>query len=1825
MQVFERSDAPHAMRVYGVVAQMAIILPLAIHLQWLREGQTSRLSNISEDAGTRTRRYRALYAAVAFLRYLTVAAVPTAALAPFYICTPTLVGFGYIVWILLLAVSGYVADSSEVGWDSMHGHLWIWKALLLYSGSVVLAHFCWQILATENLPSLGLFRTSSDMCATTWPHMAIVVLAAIQVRIMQIVGHQPHLFIRCDLSAVKQTIRFLTGVGVFVEMGLLFTVVFLEPVCLDSLMFLLLCLTMVANVQFRFSRSQRQATFLAITVVAGAVVPLRYISLIPKVSDFLADRKDGFDSFPLNTLAIQEYKQAPHNIVKMYFTLALILFSCFLHRAYRHFGTDVVGWTFLSNWHRAQLVLRFAARYSTNGLLFMSYFLMVFKEDLLFRIQLVILTFISMSGRMWTISGAVLSVSSMVLLLTQYLFMFYNVLDPKLAEYIGLPVRREDAASGEQRLEVQSNAVMYIMLMSLSIVQGAIQRMHDDVEQSYKKTAPIWAKIDAKVRGDAGKMGVIKKIGNKEDGLPWEIHWEDGTAASHVEWAQLYKKCGRIFEASWAQILQTEVVRCSSQMGAVCMLAVAVIHRNVWAAVATLIVLLYVLLGQCERQDVPSLEQRLSNFRRLHAKRASVWLFVMALVLEADLLYGWAMQLWFPPTFHIDRLTGDDISKWWVCTTFDDGYIHGIDGLTQRQRCGKMWCEWLEISLANRAASHYQEIFVFLIFSLICMLRNLCLHEQDALERKYEGTVSRGTCWCCPLWRRLAHTSSRSRSHSMSSFSSLSVGSVENCIESRTRGLQTLSSVNAELDEIAESDIEDVTYIKDARAPLVFRVTAALLWISLLASAIYADSLSTTVSVVNIFLFFRHVTAVEWNREYAEQRCATRRIRMFNLAVVSTYILSQIPSTPCPMGLKVGDSHTNFIDDELCVKLQKFEPDSGPKQDGVSQSPLSIFLQCIGFRRITHYYTFDACLFWNLVVFATAMFHDLARNRWSCVLKDHIIKQRERILKRRRAYIEHVRSWRLMEISSIDVKQHVLHRKLDNLMERLNELRDLWSSRRRASSGDLGTQTKYIVVNCEKLPERKVPVFASVDSQDVLEDEELCANDSVRAAGIEQPRTSDGSIMLPIKPRGAVQLKYLASEDRILEICLQCGCSMEEVGEVVKEFDDAASKELDKCIKNSQEQSIGKDHGNFKRQMECIVDAAVLQYMEVLDLKKTNKITEEQRRARKGERLDDVGTEICKLVGQTNPDGTTLNDDSANDLTPRSAGVDAPPQGTVVALGTSTQQGESMPSCSGSEVDAAQEGTDEDLLQFCSCTSRLWHYFEHCWICFSNGTKYFLKIYAIDNVLFMQDRAEETLWTHLDNNSLMRYVWKALKSQTLLLLIIASMFQFINYQSILSIVTVSSAILSLMAFPHAPPLLWKLLKWYNVSVIALKIGFQLRFFCSDGSISFSGCSVERESGLSFYLPIPALLGLIKTSHPLIVKTHAQRYRQASNFSMVANSLWDIVWADLIVCLLVFVHWHLQYHSGRACNPGDVCKQLTASDDRHEDTAHVGRENESSEQESLSQYSEQLHSIPSQNWRDMPTAMTENWFAGFQKQITGTAGMRKPAKDLYLVRVLTTCCLLAMSVFGWSNLGHTGRTFSASLQSSYFSREQVLYVIFFLVVIVTDRALYTCMYKDSNFSDKDELAVTNTPSRAPLRDLAPSENIGKRIFDVRIIAVVVQKILLIAQLIFLHGRYIYQWVSIVPARPEEACLLHAGNFYLIMFYCLYMMYLGLTSWQIKYQIHMTQGGLGFTHYPDLGSFFPIQGVLPHSFRGRASSFNRLERYKNVSRFFHVDEA
>jgi len=373
------------------------------------------------------------------------------------------------------------------------------------------------------------------------------------------------------------------------------------------------------------------------------VVPLRYVTLFKDMQGLIMQSVAAQDYFPWNALAL---KASPASFIKVLITAVLLLYTCCFNRMFQYRSNflknlrridphdgypytldeikerlgrqgstdleirkywqddckhvpgskiergrlcDFLSFERMRKMKYARLALSYGARYSTHLLMFVAYFLMV-KNNFLSRAQCFILVLLIMNGRLWKFAGAIVSLTSMSLLLAQYLSQFNDMGSTGLSIYMGFEWR-------------SSLVVSEISLMLLGIFQGTLQRVNEEVElrnrASWAQEAPPWAAKDVQIIGSGGKNGVLDMLTSGR----WAIRWDDGHQTEPLAWAALYSRCGPIIEMNWDQQVQAELVRNGAQIGCVCMLFVSIVDRSAWSTIGVLVVVAFAVIGHREHGD----------------------------------------------------------------------------------------------------------------------------------------------------------------------------------------------------------------------------------------------------------------------------------------------------------------------------------------------------------------------------------------------------------------------------------------------------------------------------------------------------------------------------------------------------------------------------------------------------------------------------------------------------------------------------------------------------------------------------------------------------------------------------------------------------------------------------------------------------------------------------------------------------------------------------------------------------------------------------------------------------------------------------------------------------------------------------------------------------------------------------------------------------------------------------------------------------------------------------------------------------------------------
>jgi len=459
----------------------------------------------------------------------------------------------------------------------------------------------------------------------------------------------------------------------------------------------------------------------------------------------------------------------------------------------------------------------------------------------------------------------------------------------------------------------------------------------------------------------------------------------------------------------------------------------------------------------------------------------------------------------------------------------------------------------------------------------------------------------------------------------------------------------------------------------------------------------------------------------------------------------------------------------------------------------------------------------------------------------------------------------------------------------------------------------------------------------------------------------------------------------------------------------------------------------------------------------------------------------------------------------------------------------------------------------------------------------------------VDDFLYTSD-AVETLQSHRRHDGFLHLMYKAFWSQTLPLLLIASLVHFTIYASVMSGVTICAIVASLMSFPHQHPRFWRMLIYFNMGVVLAKVLYQLPFF--PVSVDCSGLKEDMEHGLFSGIPVPweSVLGLIKVAPHLqdqeVLSTElSEALRQLEHRDLIRYTLLGLLWPDLLVCAFLAFHWHALRNSGRLANPARICRRLALDDlkmrksGRHL-TLHAsdvfGRKQLTRALSDLGSPTAHQTEPNKKHCLEAAKSHARNALSAF--------GLRKPAMDLFLPRAALMMCCFCIIFISWDRLMEGGESFADSLTSNSFSGQQVAAVIVFLVLMVQVRAEYTWYTQGRGLRAKTEERYEADGDRQGVF-------VGRQGTGTVSLAVFVgQRILFLAELVALHSIFIAQWAGSATFTPRM------GNPVQLIFYLIFMLYLILTSLQMRYDVHVTSGGLALTHSMDFISNLAFKAYL-----------------------------
>jgi len=632
-------------------------------------------------------------------------------------------------------------------------------------------------------------------------------------------------------------------------------------------------------------------------------------------------------------------------------------------------------------------------------------------------------------------------------------------------------------------------------------------------------------------------------------------------------------------------------------------------------------------------------------------------------------------------------------------------------------------------------------------------------------------------------------------------------------------------------------------------------------------------------------------------------------------------------------------------------------------------------------------------------------------------------------------------------------------------------------------------------------------------------------------------------------------------EHRVLDLCLATGASPPVLEPIHEEFSGAASDpdRGEDTAETREDEELPAESVTAveaaRLALEKTVDSCTKEHLEDLEQKELRRITAQEVADRRTVLLQMCQEARQKVLhaGRTEaPEDTSLAPDPSTGLAPETSVNSSK---TVLTRSSTLRRSASV----------------QELIEI-SLSRRVKDRIE---VTLRRGVGA-----LIDDFLYTS-HADDTLQSHRRHDSLLTLLYKAIWSQTLPFLILGSWVQFALHMSVLPALTAIIIATSLTAFPHAHPRFWKMLSIYNVGVVLAKVIYQLPLISI--SVDLARIKVEQEHGLSSTssrkVPWEAVLGLLKVVKFIHRDASADEdpvfllEMQLEERELVRSSLLVALLPDLLVCGLLFCHWHTLRHSGRLGNPAELCRRLSAGDRSRSELVGVADQVSGPEKEAP---------------QPMLCVRMKEAFFRVARYSMSAVGLRKPARDLFAPRFALLMSCFCIILIAWDSLSDGTQNFAESLTSSSFSGVQVLAVMLFLALLVEMRAEYTwyTQYRWKGESESrgsvegpaasEERSLTSLESEDGTRRTSSFEFSGSHGMHI------LQRMLLLTQLIGVHVFYIAQWAgnSNRPAR-----MLNAAQ---IAFYILCMAYLALTSVQLRYDVHVTSGGLGLTHSMDLAT-------------------------------------
>eukprot|EP00439_Symbiodinium_sp_Y106_P005274 s3229_g1.t1 len=924
------------------------------------------------------------------------------------------------------------------------------------------------------------------------------------------------------------------------------------------------------------------------------------------------------------------------------------------------------------------------------------------------------------------------------------------------------------------------------------------------------------------------------------------------------------------------------------------------------------------------------------------------------------------------------------------------------------------------------------------------------------------------------------------------------------------------------------------------------RWMSAMLNISLSLAAVQQPHVSI-ISLGYLTLLVWHIFSMESvqivGSSWTSRMRVNKWIRTYNVVVAFLLVCFQAPVVPCAYAVELAGCsektcpETFFVSPDVCRLLAAH--DSTAWRAG--WRPLTVLLQSLGVQKFREGVSFSWANLWIFVIFLISNLQALALERWEREFQAENQAQIERLDLRERWYQEHLLHWRRLELRRVDTKHKVLLVKLRCLTGFITELRAIWQNRR----GELTTQER----------------------------------------------------------------SHRAREDRIHNLCLCSGLPPAAVQPVLEAFVQAAAKAAGPCgellkMNSAPEECRPSPKTGMAEEELCStnakvvevsrieaaeeIDQCVCEHLKDLQLQRLRRISAKEVSERKTSLL-----ERCARAGEVVQDAAApqVQEGSArlpNGIPEEAAGEDAevPTESDASALRRHKYRRQN--SLLGDGFLATGTAKEKKAL-FADVKARCLE--------MTRGALGLL----VDDFLYTYD-PEDTLQSHRRHDSLAALLYKAFWSQTLPLLMLFTVVHFAMYTCVLSAVTSCTLVVSLMTFPHPHPRFWKGLIMFNLTIVLLKVLYQLPIFPT--SFDYVQLKADMQSGFLNGVTVPweSVLGLEKVAPagPLPGKNNEEALvtdavRELEQRGLVGHSLLGLLWSDLLVCLFLVCHWHTLRHSGRLGNPAHICRRLALDDLRRKQHDQPTQKCEHSRRH-LTLPSPFGLASRAPHKRLTTTAATAVQavsdtpaVSSFMKALRRDArdcldfaGLRKPAMDLFAPRAGLMMCCFCIVLISWNSLMDNRESFADSLSSSSFSGKQVMAVALFIGLLVEARAEYTWYTQHrSKGSDgwqfhakeqEEKNGCSSETGGSPVQ-LSEERNVQP---TMNLIMYFAQRIILLTELVALHAFFIVRWSSSTTYQPRMT------NSIQMLFYVFFVLYLALTSLQLRYDVHVTSGGLGLTH-------------------------------------------